>query len=275
MAAVLFLSSGCAGKGNPDDNTIKQVNSGDGEATVIERNFVGTEVSTPEYLAGVKLISESGNIGIKLKNFENASVYCYTLDRDYFTIENKLDAKSLIDKYRNELEKTFGQKFNISPDFDTDVFYSILKTGSGNVGIAICNGDFDGSKGSAISVAVEPEGGAGGAAGAGGSGDSHTKEKLSQGDISGYWDVKYYLAKNGKTITYNNYSIFAYNTGSAALYQDKVRYEGTWKQKDKGYEFTFASLHAYGEMGKINEKDYLFVEFDNNSEGKYAFENVY
>ncbi len=272
-AAVIVLLSGCGKKGNPDDNTIRQVNSSNDEVTVIERNFVGTDVSTPEYLGGVKLISENGNIGIKMKDFEHASVYCYTLDRDFFTIEKPLTAKDVIEKYKNELEKTFGVKFNVSPDFESEVYYSTVSTNSGSVSVAICSGDFDGDNGSAISVAIEPESGSGGNSGTSDR-STKTKEKIAEGDISGCWNSAYYLADNGNTIKYNKYSIFAYNTGSASLYSDQTRYEGTWKQKDKGYEFTFVNLHGYGEMAKINGGDYLIVEFD-EVDGKIAFENLY
>lgn len=272
-AAVLVLTSGCGKRGNPDDNTVQQVNSGSSEATVIERDFVGVNVSTPEYIGGVHLISENGNMGIHLKNFEHASVYCYTLDREFYSIEKPLKSEDIIKKYINDLEKKFGVKFNVSSDFKNEVYYSNLSTNSGTVGIAVCNGDFDKDMDSEVSVAIQLPGDAKGSS-AGGGDSSSGNNHAASGDISGYWKAAYYVADNGNTVRTDEYSIFAYNTGSASLYIGYDRYEGAWKSKDKGFEFTFVGLHGYGEMAKINNGDYLLVQFD-SVDGQIAFENLY
>ncbi len=279
-AAVIVFLSGCENKqGNPDDNTIQEISGTASDTAIIERDFIGADVSTPEYIGGVKLMSENGNKGIKLKNFDEASVYCYSLDRDFFSIENPLTADKIVKKYVNDLEKKFGVKFNASSDFTSDVYYSNLSTNSGTVGIAVCNGDFDEDLGGEVSVAVMlPEGSESPVLSSDNdkksSGTDSSGSSGTPGDISGYWKAAYYLADNGNTVRTDTYSIFAYNTGSASLYIDYERYEGNWKIKDKGYEFTFVGLHGYGEMAKINGGVYLLVKFD-EVDGKIAFENLY
>ncbi len=281
-AAVLVILSGCGNKkGNADDNTVQQVSGTASDAAVIERDFIGADVSTPEYIGGVKLVSENGNVGIKLKNFSNASVYCYDLDRQFYSIEKPLTSAEVSKKYVNDLEKKFGVKFNLSSEFSSDVYYSNLSTKSGTVGIAICNGNFDEGFNGVLSVAVKLPAGSESPALSSDKDKNKTSsdtdgknDSSSGGDISGYWKAAYYLADNGNTVRTDTYSIFAYNSGSASLYIDYERYEGNWKAKDKGFEFSFVGLHGYGEMAKINGGEYLLVKFD-EVDGKIAFENLY
>ncbi len=265
IGAVLACASGCGNQGNPGDNTVQQTNELSGDAVVIERTFVGSDVNTPEYIEGVVLKSENGKKGIELKDYENASVYCYMLDRKFFSIEKPLVPNDIVKKYVNDLEKEYGVKFNKSTENGKDIYYSNLSTKSGKVNLAVCGSDFFEDDDTVVSVAIVlPEGGG-----------SSGKSSAEDGDITGFWKCAYYLADNGNTIKADQYSIFAYNTGSASFYDaNNEKFDGTWKAKDKGFEFTFVLKHGYGEMGKINGGDYLIVKFD-DVDGQYAFEYIY
>lgn len=279
MAAVAICMSGCTSKGSENDNKVMQADENQSSVTVISRNFIGADISTPEYIEGVKLFNENGNVGIRLKNFGEASIYSYEIDPNYFSIEEQPKAHEIVNKYISDLEERFGVKFNKSEDYEETVYYSDLSTESGIVGLAVCGGDFDDEYGADISVAVElsEENEKATSSQSTSSSDKTSSTAASSAaaaDLSGYWKAVYYLADNGNTARTDTYSIFAYNTGSASLYIDFERYEGTWNPKDNGFEFSFGGLHGYGEMSKLKDGVYLLVKFD-ETDGRIAFENLY
>ena len=228
----------------------------------------------PEYIEGVKFLSQKDTQYKNSPLFEKVLVYNYNLDRNYFTVNSKLESKTIIDQYKKDLEKKYNLLFNDDKRYGENAAICECKLkGAASMYILVCEGDFDVGNNADFSVVLcTPK------EDKGFSDEEFDAYKDEPGANSknfvGFWKSLFYLFDNGSTSNTDMYSIFTYNTGSASLYVNYEKYAGTWKEDNDFYTFTFGDLKGEGKMETVNGKEYLVIDFD-GVRGRVAFEMVY
>ncbi len=273
LAAVTVFCS-IAGCGGTNTQTSSTTSVSSTTAAAEAADFRELPLNNPEYIEGVKFLSQKDTQYKNSPLFEKVLVYNYNLDRNYFTVNSKLESKTIIDQYKKDLEKKYNLLFNDDKRYGENAAICECKLkGAASMYILVCEGDFDVGNNADFSVVLcTPK------EDKGFSDEEFDAYKDEPGANSknfvGFWKSLFYLFDNGSTSNTDMYSIFTYNTGSASLYVNYEKYAGTWKEDNDFYTFTFGDLKGEGKMETVNGKEYLVIDFD-GVRGRVAFEMVY